>query len=41
MADIEAMVHGGSLGGGCLVEDFQVHLSGIIASSHDHFVTAK
>ena len=41
MADIEAVVHGGSLRGGCLVGDFQVHLSGIIASQHDRFVTVK
>ena len=41
MADIEAVVHGGSLRGGCLVGDFQVHLCGIIASQHDRFVTVK
>jgi hypothetical protein len=41
MADIEAVVHEGSLRRGRLAREFQVHLSGIIAMSHDVCVTAK
>jgi hypothetical protein len=41
MTDIEAVVHGGSLRGGRQVRDLQIHLSGIIATVRDIFMTAK